>query len=352
MIKEKDTQIILTNTNFSDEYLSTCSHVEKVTYKNIDRFDNNPNVVAIVGSRAMAIKCCDMTFPSLKLFQLTSAGFDGVPVKKYSEKGVVVANAGDVYSIPISETVVYGILTIAKKLRKNPNNRHFKFYRHYNQITELYDKRVLIMGAGNIGTAVADRLLGFGVKIDAYDPYCSEKPQYETIIRSREDLKIKLNLYDYIVCTLPDNDQTHNSVNKELFDCMKSTAVIVNVGRKAVFNENDFYSALKAKKIGGAVLDMFEKLPNPITNKFRRLNNVVVLPGGAYSVWMRKMSVLIFVTQRLFLTVIPHMLNDSAYNFVFSNVYVGSLFVCGGTILFSALIIFSSRKIKIFKYLF
>lgn len=274
-----DKQIVLTNTNLSDFDFGDNVLVENITYRNIDKFDNNSDVVAIVGSRALAIKCSEMKFPSLKLFQLTSAGFDGVPIKKYSDKGVVVANAGDVYSIPISETVVYGILTIAKKLRKNPNNRHFKIQRHYNQITELYDKRVLIMGAGNIGTAVADRLLGFGIKIDGYDPYCNQKPQYETIIRSREDLKNHLHLYDYIVCTLPDNKETNKSIDKELFDCMKSSAVIVNVGRKAVFNQKDFYTALKTGKIGGAVLDMFEKLPNPITNKFRRLRNVVVLPG-------------------------------------------------------------------------
>ncbi len=76
------------------------------------------------------------------------------------------------------------------------------------------------------------------------------------------------------------------------------------------------------------------------------------LPSGAYSVWMRKMSVLIFVTQRIFLTVIPHLISTSAYNFVFSNVYIGALFICGGTILFSALIIFASKRIKILKYLF
>ena len=62
---------------------------------------------------------------------------------------------------------------------------------------------------------------------------------------------------------------------------MKNTAVIINVGRKAVFNNDDFYNALKGRKIGGAVLDMFEKIPNPITNKFRRLRNTIILPGVA-----------------------------------------------------------------------
>lgn len=255
------------------------TQVKTISYREIDSYSNNDKVVAIAGSRAMAIKCADMNLPSLKLFQLTSAGFDGVPLEKFTEKGVIVCNAGTVYSAPIAETVVFGILQMAKKLRKNPNNRHFKIQRHYNKITELSNKKVLIMGAGNIGTAVADRLAGFDMQIDGYDPYCTHKPQYSNMLRNREELKANLSEYDYIVSTLPDNDETKGSINKELFDCMKKTAVIINVGRKAAFNERDFYAALKSKKIGGAVLDMFEKIPNPITNKFRRLKNVVVLPG-------------------------------------------------------------------------
>lgn len=264
----------LTNYKFQDDV-----QVKMISFKELVNYNNNENVVAIAGSRAMAIKCADMNLPSLKLFQLTSAGFDGVPLEKLAENGVAVANAGSVYSAPIAETVVFGILQMAKKLRKNPNNRHFKIQRHYNQITELCDKKVLIMGAGNIGTAVAERLAGFNMQIDGYDPYCAHKSQYSNMLRNREELKANLSEYDYIVSTLPDNDETKGSINKELFDCMKKNAVIINVGRKAVFNENDFYAALKSKKIGGAVLDMFEKIPNPITNKFRRLKNVIVLPG-------------------------------------------------------------------------
>ena len=265
---------IITNYDYPDD-----TQVKTVSYKELDNYNNNEKVVVIAGSRAMAIKCAEMNLPSLKLFQLTSAGFDGVPLEKFTEKGVTVANAGTVYSAPIAETVVFGILQMAKKLRNNPNNRHFKIQRHYNQITELCDKKVLIMGAGNIGTAVAERLAGFNMQIDGYDPYCAHKSQYSNMLRNREELKANLSEYDYIVSTLPDNDETKGSINKELFDCMKKNAVIINVGRKAVFNENDFYAALKSKKIGGAVLDMFEKIPNPITNKFRRLKNVIVLPG-------------------------------------------------------------------------
>jgi len=202
-----------------------------------------------------------------------------VPCADFREKGVDVANAGSVYSAPIAETVVFGMLYMAKRLHPNPNNRRLKLQRHYAQITEIAGKKILIMGAGNIGTAIASRLQGFEAQVDGYDPFCPEKPEYAAMLRSKEQLLQGLGEYDYIISTLPANEQTEGFLNAELFGCMKKTAVIVNVGRKAVFNEAELYRALKSRQIGGAVLDMFEKLPNPITNPFRRLSNVVVLPG-------------------------------------------------------------------------
>ncbi|MBQ6996891.1 MAG: hypothetical protein IJN60_00760 [Oscillospiraceae bacterium] len=255
--------------------------VRRTSLKGMSAFDGNPDVVAIAGSRAMAQKAAGMDLPGLKLYQLTSAGFDGVPCDAFREKGVDVANAGSVYSAPIAETVVFGMLYMAKRLHHNPNNRRLKLQRGYAQITEIAGKKILVMGAGNIGTAIASRLQGFEAQVDGYDPFCPEKPEYTKMLRSKEALLEALGEYDYIISTLPDNEQTQGFINAQLFAAMKSTAIIVNVGRKAVFHQKDFYQALKTKRIGGAVLDMFEKLPNPITNPFRRLSNVVVLPGVA-----------------------------------------------------------------------
>ena len=273
--------IVLSDKKLNKEKIE--SRGAKVEYvsgvKQLSKYNNNSDVVAVCGSRAMAIKCVDMNLPSLKFIQLTSAGFDGVPIDLLLKKGVTVANAGDTYSVPIAETVVLAVLLFAKRLRKNPNNRRFKIQRGYNLITELSQKKVLIMGAGRIGTAIADRLLGFNVVIDGYDPFCSQKPQYTKIIRNKDELKKCLGDYDYIISTLPHNEQTESFIDAHLFRCMNKNAIIVNVGRRKVFNENDFYCALKQGEIAGAVLDIFEKLPNPITNRFRRLKNVIVLPG-------------------------------------------------------------------------
>lgn len=272
-------RIVLTDKDLDNSGFPSNVQVIKITCKTMDAYDHNSNVVAIAGSRAMAIKASKMDFPGLKLFQLTSAGFEGVPLAKYRGKGVMVVNAGSTYSVPIAETVVLGMLLMAKKLHANPNNRHAKIQRHYTEIQELYTKKVMILGAGSIGTEIAKRLSGFDMTVDGYAQSEGTRPYFNRVICGRNALTEEIANYDYVISTLPDSESTRGFFDKELLSRMKRTSVIVNVGRKAVFNERDLFTALKSKSIGGAVLDMFERIPNPVTNRFRRLRNVIVLPG-------------------------------------------------------------------------
>ena len=236
--------------------------------------------VAVCG-RAMARKLAAMDLPKLKLVQLTSAGFDGVPLDEFSRKGIRVANAAGVYGVPIAETVVFGMLQMAKRYRRNPNDRRVKFARGYSRIGELSGKTVLILGAGHIGTEIAKRLAGFQMNVLGYDVQAGAKAGFVRIVGGREELGQALGGSDYVVCTLPDTEETRGLVDAELIRHMKSGAVFVNVGRRAVLNEPDLYRALKSGQLGGAVLDMFEWFPNPVTNPFRRLDNVIAWPGVA-----------------------------------------------------------------------
>lgn len=272
-------RIILTETDLWSIDLPKGVVIKKITAKTIKQYDHNDKVLAIVGSRALSKVAIDLDLPSLKLYQLTSAGFDNVPGAEYAKIGVKVANAGTTYSIPISETVVFGILQFAKRLRVNPNKRYFKIQRHYNLISELAGKKVIILGAGSIGTAIARRLIAFEMNIDGYDPFCPEKPEYKRMLRSKEELSDELYNYDYVISTMPDTEATKDFIDSQLLKEFNPEAVFVNVGRKTTYNEKDLYYALKHKKIKGAILDIFQKIPNPITNKFRRLDNVIVWPG-------------------------------------------------------------------------
>lgn len=242
---------------------------------------NKAEIEAVVCCRATATQVAGMDMPRLRLVQLTSTGVDGVPIAEFSRKGIPVANAGGVYSVAIAETVVFGMLQMAKKYRRNPNNRRVRYTRGYSRIGELAGKTVLILGTGSIGTEVAMRLAGFQMKILGYDAVADRKEGYERIIDDRNHLKTALKSCNYVVCTLPETEDTKGLVDGEFLGCMKPSGILVNVGRRSVLNEADLYRALKARTIGGAVLDMFEWLPNPITNKFRRLSSVIILPGVA-----------------------------------------------------------------------
>lgn len=272
-------RIVLTEKELDSSQFPADVKVVKVKYRTIDAYNHNCDVVAIVGSRAMAVKANQMNFPRMRFFQLTSAGFDNVPLKEFDQKGIRVMNAGSTYSVPIAETVIMGMLLMAKRLHLNPNNRHAKIRRHYIEIRELYAKRVMILGAGSIGTEIAKRLSGFDMIVDGYAQSTGDRPHFSRIICGRKELVDCISNYDYVISTLPDSESTRGFFDREILSRMKNTSFVVNVGRKAVFNEDDLYNALKYKVIGGAVLDMFEKIPNSLTNKFRRLSNVIVLPG-------------------------------------------------------------------------
>lgn len=239
------------------------------------------DTVAVVGSRAVATGLISHLPASMRLFQLTSAGWDGVPIADYVDNGVIVANAGDVYSVPIAETVVFGMLAMAKRLRENPRNRLPKLQRHYSLIGELYGKSAVVLGTGSIGGEVLRRLKGFGMELCGYNRTNKNSSLCDTFCQSRNELLAKLSGFDYVVCALPDNAGTRGFIDEEFLASCKRKCVLVNVGRRAVLNENALYCALKQGELGGAVLDMFEVIPNPITNRFRRLRNVIVIPGIA-----------------------------------------------------------------------
>jgi phosphoglycerate dehydrogenase-like enzyme len=256
-------------------------YLEIINRHNIKSYSGNSKVMMLICSRKMAIMVCEMDFPNLKLIQLTSAGFDGVPILGFTKKNVMVANAGDTYSIPIAETVIYSILSIVKRYNESPKNKRIRLQRNYKYITELSGKSAMIIGTGNIGYEVAKRLSCFDVTVLGYDKFLNRKGPFKIIYNDKENLKKSLPECDFVIATLPDNPDTRNLLNMEFLDCFKKGSLLVNVGRLSVFNKKDLYCALKTKKIGTAVFDMFEFLPNPLTNKFRRLNNVLVLPGVA-----------------------------------------------------------------------
>lgn len=258
-----------------------CPEIENcivVSAKTIVQYAGRNDVEVLISSREVAQVCQNLDMPGLKLIQLFSAGFDNIDPVLLKSKGIHLCNAANVYNIGMAEFVVYAMLMRAKRYHKSLKNRALRPFRNYHYISELAGKTVGILGAGNIGSQIAKRLDAFDMRVLGFDIITDERPHFERIfdVTSLSDF---LGQCDYIVNCMPLFKSTEGMVNNTWFSNMKEDVTIVNVGRRKIINDIDFLLFLKTHKDATAILDMFERIPNPITNPYRRLSNVLVLPG-------------------------------------------------------------------------
>ena len=125
---------------------------------------------------------------------------------------------------------------------------------------ELYNKKILILGFGRIGKALAKRCNGFEMEVYVHDPFLSDEEikNHKCIpINKEEGFKIA----DYISIHLPLNEETKNLISFDQFETFKSNMILINTARGGIINEDALYEALKNKKIFGAGVDVFEKEP-------------------------------------------------------------------------------------------
>ena len=220
-------------------------------------------------------------FKSLKYIQLTSAGFDRVPLDYINEKGIKIFNARGVYSIPMAEFAVCGILNLVKQTEFFFDNKKNCSWEKSRTLGELSGKTAVIVGAGNIGSEVAKRLSAFDMKIIGVDLFPNNNPNFDRV-ESLNKLDDELMTADVIVLTFPLTDETKGMFDKAKFGIMKEDAIFVNIARGGLVVECDLICALKEKKLGGAVLDVFEKEPLNAESELWKMNNVILTPHNSF----------------------------------------------------------------------
>src|SRR5690606_8380647 len=141
---------------------------------------------------------------------------------------------------------------------------------------ELFGKTLGIIGCGNIGSIVADRAIGLKMRVIAYDPFLSPERAVEIGVEKVEFDQL-LQRADFITLHTPLTERTRNIINAEARAKMKPTARIINCARSGLIDETALYEALKAGRIAGAALDVFEVEPARKNPHFE-LDNVICTP--------------------------------------------------------------------------
>jgi D-3-phosphoglycerate dehydrogenase len=143
---------------------------------------------------------------------------------------------------------------------------------------ELGGCTVGIVGLGFVGRAVVRRLGGFGARVLAHDPYASDLAGV-----SRVDLATLLGESDIVTVHCVASPETFGLIGRAELAAMKPGALLLNLARASVVDEDALYDALASGRLGGAALDVFSQEPLQPDNRFVSLPNVLVMPhfGGA-----------------------------------------------------------------------
>ena len=219
-------------------------------------------------------------FTSLKFIQLTSAGFDRVPMDKICARDIKIFNARGVYSIPMAEYALWGVLSLYKKARFFEQNRIENKWDKCREIFELCGKTVAIIGCGNVGLECAKRFKAFGCNLLGVDLFDGKNETFGEISPIEKIDKV-LTIADVVVLTLPLTEKTKGLFNEERFCAMKESAVLVNIARGAIVDETALKKALKTKLLG-AVLDVFETEPLEEESGLWDLENAIITPHNSF----------------------------------------------------------------------
>ena len=220
-------------------------------------------------------------FINLRYIQLTSAGFDRVNVDYINAHNIALYNARGVYSVPMAEYALCGVLQLLKNTRFFDDNQKKREWVKNRNALELYGKNVCIVGCGNVGTECAKRFKAFGCNVCGVDLFPRADENYSAMY-SLQSLKDALSAAFITVLTLPLTEESRRVISTDVLASLPDGAILVNIARGGVVDTNALVNALSNGSLGGAVLDVFEDEPLCADNPLWGMDNVIVTPHNSF----------------------------------------------------------------------
>jgi phosphoglycerate dehydrogenase-like enzyme len=221
--------------------------------------------------------------PNLLWVHSRSVGLERTLFPELIESAVPLTNGAGVFSASLGEFVLGAILYFAKDFRRMIRNQMAGVWEAFD-VSWISGQTVGIIGYGDIGRAIAERLRPLGMKVLAVRRNVSslqpEDPLLEQIYGPERRLEM-ISRCDYVIVATPLTVETSGMIGEPEFVAMKPTAVVINVGRGPVIDEAAMIAALSSGRIKGAALDVFNQEPLPAGHPFYKLQNVLLSPHCA-----------------------------------------------------------------------
>lgn len=201
------------------------------------------------------------------------AGLDHFPVEQLITRGTRVTNGVGVNTIAVAEYAVLGMLSMAKGYADVVRAADKRDWLWASPGTvELFETRALVIGYGAIGSAIGDRLKGFGVEVTGV----ARTARPEDGILGADEWRARIGDYDWIVIATPSTRETDALIGADELAAMKAEAILVNIARGECVDQDALIAALKARSIAGAFLDVTTPEPLPAEHELWSLPNVQI----------------------------------------------------------------------------
>ncbi|MBS1253025.1 MAG: Hydroxypyruvate reductase [Anaerolineales bacterium] len=212
----------------------------------------------------------------LRVLSRFGVGVDNIDLKAASRRGIVVTNTPGANSVSVAELTIGLMLALARHIAHHDCIVKQGGWERIRGV-ELSGGLLGLVGLGSIGQAVAQRALGFGMRIVYYDPLPPPQEVIDSLPASACTFEDTLSQSDVVSLHCPLNDNTRRLINRRAIERMKPSALLINTARGGLVDEVALYDGLAQGKISGAASDVFTQEP-PRDSSLLALDNFIATP--------------------------------------------------------------------------
>ncbi|HOB86536.1 MAG TPA: 2-hydroxyacid dehydrogenase [Bacillota bacterium] len=247
--------------------------------------------------------------PRLKVIGCCRGNPVNIDIPAATERGIPVLITPGRNAVSVAELTIAFMISLARNVfqtaamlrERQPGAFSLnlgKVFLEYKGM-EIHSKTVGLIGLGAVGREVARRLVPFGCRLLAYDPYVKEvEPGVEMV-----PLEQLLRESDFVSIHAAVTEETRGLLRAEQFAMMKQGAFLINLARAAIIDEEALAEALQKGHLGGAALDVFSQEPPPPDHPLLQLDNVIATPhigGNTHDVIRHQSRIIVEDLIRLF----------------------------------------------------
>ncbi|KAJ8715233.1 hypothetical protein PYW08_005214 [Mythimna loreyi] len=222
----------------------------------------------------------DLAGPQLKVVSTMSSGTDHIDIPEVKKRGILLGNTPQVLDDAVADITVGLLIAAARRFKEGVQeleSGEWKYGVQWMVGQDIAGSTVGIVGFGGIGQAVLRRLRGFDVAKFIYSGR-SDKPQAKELGAERVPIDQLLRESDYVILACPLTKETKHLINADTLKTMKNTAVVINIARGEIVDQDALYTALVEKQIFAAGLDVVTPEPLSKDHPLVSLPNCYIIP--------------------------------------------------------------------------